>query len=295
MTSRNALRQLGNTDLRVGNISFGCWRFAGTDLAPATAKIDAALSYGMTLIDTADIYGYGDPTGGFGASETLLGKVLRGAPSLRAEMVIATKGGIQPGVPYDSSRNYLLDACDASLSRLGIDTIDLYQIHRPDLMAHPAEVAATLAEIVESGRARAVGVSNYTASQFAAIVQSSPGLIATTQPELSLWHYETIDDGVLDLAIQHKATPLAWSPLGRGAIADTESPLGVALSAVAAVHEVSTTAIALAWILHHPSRPIPIIGTQNIERIRDAATAADVKLARSEWYGLLAATGRPLP
>ncbi len=295
MTTTPKTRRLGPTGPTVGSIAYGCWRFGGTETSIATAKIDAALACGMTLIDTADIYGYGDQSAGFGGAEKLLGDVLRSAPSLRGEMVIATKGGIQPGVPYDSTRTYLLNACDESLTRLGVESVDLYQVHRPDLFAHPAEVAATLAEIVQSGRAAQVGVSNYTVSQLAALNEFAPGLVTTIQPELSLWHYDPIDDGTLNQAMQHHLVPLAWSPLGRGAIGDEGSDLTAAISTVAETHNVSPTAIAIAWVLHHPARPIPIIGTQQIARIRDAATATQVVLSRSEWYSLLSAAGRELP
>ena len=295
MTTNLTTRRLGASGPIVGAIAYGCWRFGGTDTGVALAKIDAALECGMTLIDTADIYGYGDERAGFGGAESLLGAVLASAPSLRNEMVIATKGGIQPGVPYDSTRSNLINACDASLARLGISSVDLYQVHRPDLFAHPGEVAAALAEIVESGRATHVGVSNYSASQFAALNSFAPGLLATIQPEFSLWHHAPIDDGILDQAMQHHVTPLAWSPLGRGAIGDITTPLGAAVATIAEAHAVSPTAIALAWVLQHPSRPIPIIGTQQVARIRDAATASHVTLTRTEWYTLLNAAGRELP
>ncbi len=285
-------RRLGTSDLTVGPISYGCWRFAGTPVHEARTKIEAALDHGMNLIDTADIYGRGGA--GFGAAESLLGDVLRAAPALRDRMIIATKGGIAPGVPYDSSRAYLLDACAQSRQRLGIDVIDLYQIHRPDILAHPAEVAATLGELVDLGWVRHVGVSNYTASQLDALLTHAELPIVTSQPEFSLWHLDPLDDGVLDRCVQHRITPLAWSPLGGGRIANDRT-IGAALDEIANAHASTRTAVALAFVLGHPSRPVAIIGTQRPERIAEAATAAQVELTKSELYLLIAAAGRPLP
>ena len=264
-------------------------------MSEAQAKIETALECGMNLIDTADIYGFNGGAGTFGTSEDLLGEVLAGTPMLRDQIVLATKGGIRPGIPYNSTRDYLVGACEDSLRRLRTDVIDLYQVHRPDLLAHPAEVAVALNELVTSGKVRAVGVSNYSASQLDALQAHMGVPLVSTQPEFSLWHYDAIDDGVLDRAMQHGLTPLAWSPLGRGAVGDTDSPLGRIIADLADVHSVSATAIALAWVMHHPSGAIPIIGTQQLARIRDAATAVTVNLQRSELYALLAGAGRVLP
>jgi predicted oxidoreductase len=290
-------RRLGRIELRVGPIAYGCWRFAGTTVDGARAKIEAALDHGMTLIDTADIYGF-DGEAGFGSAEELLGKVLAAAPGLRHRMVLATKGGIQPGVPYDSSPVALRQACEASLRRLGVDHIDLYQVHRPDLLAHPADVAAVLVELRESGKVRELGVSNHSPSQVAALRTYLGDVpLVTTQPELSLLHLDPIDDGTLDDAMAHRLTPLAWSPLAGGRIASGDGPdaLVAALDALATRESTSRSAIALAWVLAHPAGPIPIIGTQQPARIAEAAEATAVHLTRADWYGLVAAAGRELP
>lgn len=294
--------RLGRSDIEVGRISYGCWRLAGHDVTSAAAvaeahqKIETALDCGMTLIDTADIYGV--DTAGFGAAEDLLGRVLAAHPSLRERMVVATKGGIVPPVPYDSSADHLRAACEASMRRLGVEVIDLYQVHRPDLLAHPADVARVLIDLRESGKVREIGVSNHSPSQVAAL-QAHLGDVplATVQPELSLLHIDPIDDGVLDGAMAGGLTPLAWSPLGQGRLAtgDAAPALLSAIDAVAERESVSRSTVALAWVMAHPSRPVPIIGTQRPERIREAAGALDVALSRADWYSLIAAAGRPLP
>lgn len=290
-------RRLGDSDLVVGRVAYGCWRFAGSTVEQARAKIETAIDCGMTLIDTADIYGIDDPPG-FGAAEELLGRVLEQEPSLRDRMVLATKGGIDPGVPYDSSPDHLRSACEASLRRLNVDTIDLYQIHRPDLLAHPADVAAVLVDLRESGKVREIGVSNHSPSQHAAL-QARLGKIrlTTTQPELSLLHLNPIDDGTLDSAMAADVTPLAWSPLAGGRLATGDAPDGLVklLDDLAEREGVSRTAIALAWVMAHPSGAIPIVGTQQIDRITDAASADRVELTRTDWYSLIAAAGRHLP
>ena len=128
----------------VGPIGFGCWRFVNTDVGTATDRIAHALDLGLTLVDNADVYGLDWGGTAFGEAEALLGQVLARAPELRERMVLASKGGILPGVPYVANSTYLSSACDASLARLNTEHIDLYQIHRPDMLTHPAETAAAL-------------------------------------------------------------------------------------------------------------------------------------------------------
>ena len=126
----------------VGPLGFGCWRFITQPVDQAAALLEAALDAGMNLVDNADVYGLDWDGTGFGTNEEMLGKVLAHKPGLRDRMVLATKGGIAPPTPYNAGADYLVAACDASLARLGVDVIDLYQIHRPDFYTHPEEVAA---------------------------------------------------------------------------------------------------------------------------------------------------------
>ena len=165
-----ATRRLGASTLEVAPIAWGMWRFAdnGRTVSDAARLVHAALDAGITLLDTADIYGF-DGTSGFGAAEALLGDVLRAEPGLRGRFVLATKGGIRPPMPYDQSAGWLGEAIDASLARLGVETIDLWQVHRPDILAHPQEVARTLEKLVASGKVGHLGVSNFTMPQIAAL------------------------------------------------------------------------------------------------------------------------------
>lgn len=288
--------RLGTSELVVGPIAYGCWRLADGDLASAEANVTTALDSGWTLIDTADIYGW-DGTEGFGEAESMLGEVLARQPGLRDRMVLATKGGIRPGVPYDWSARYLRQACEDSLRRLGVDVIDLYQLHRPDVLAHPSEVADALGDLHDRGLVRAFGLSNVTTSQFDLLQQHLDVPLATTQPELSIWHSEPVRDGTLDQCLARTVTPLAWSPLGGGRVAPgAGDAVTVELQRLAALHGVGAAEVALAFVMAHPARPVPIIGTQRPERIRAAAQALGVQLGRAEWYGLYqAGTGEPLP
>ena len=291
-------RPLGKSGIEVSSIAWGMWRFAGLEISAARAAIDAALTADITLFDTADIYGFGEQ--GFGAAENLLGKVFAEDPGLRDKMVLATKGGIIPPAPYDSSAEYLAAAIDNSLERLRTDRIDLWQIHRPDILTHPQELARTIEDAHKAGKIRTFGVSNFTVQQIATLAQFSSVPIVSTQPELSALRIDTIENGELDQAMAMNLAVLAWSPLGGGRIGDPtnkrEQDVAAALSGVAAAHGVSRTAAAYSWIMAHPARPIPIVGSQNPARIAEAADAFKVKWTRADWYNVLvAARGVALP
>jgi hypothetical protein len=173
---------LGKSGIEISSIAWGMWRFAGLEMSAARAAIDAAFEAGITLFDTADIYGFGEQ--GFGKAEELLGRVFAEAPEYRDRMVLATKGGITPPTPYNSSAEYLTKAIDDSLSRLGTDYVDLWQIHRPDILTHPQEIARTIENAHKAGKIRAFGVSNFTTAQITTLAQFSSVPIVSTQPEL---------------------------------------------------------------------------------------------------------------
>jgi len=299
-------RPLGQSGLTSFPIAYGCWRFAGTDVSTARRKVEVALEEGINLFDHADIYGC-DGGGQFGDAEALFGRMLAEAPHLREKMILATKGGIVLGKPYDSSPAWLRQACEDSLRRLGVDVIDLYQIHRPDFLGHPAEVAATLTALRDEGKIRHVGVSNHTSSQFRALQAHLDFPIATRQPEFSCVHHAPLRDGTLDICMELGVTPLAWSPIGGGRLAmDREAAAATGdanlvalltlLDEVAAAQGVDRISVALAWLLAHPAGVIPIIGTQREARIRQSMHAFDVTLDRATWNQILvAAQGEPLP
>ncbi len=299
LTAPAPRRPLGRSGIEVSTLAWGHWRLASGDVAATARLAHAALDAGIDFFDTADIYGF-DGSSGFGAAEEAFGQLLAAEPDLRDRLVIATKGGIDPGVPYDSSAPYLANAVDASLRRLGTDRIDLWQVHRPDILTHPHEIARTVEQAHAAGKIRAFGVSNFTTSQIATLAACSTVPLVSTQPELSALRFDPFANGESDQAIELDLALLAWSPLGGGELAKPSTPrshaVAAALDAVAAEHGVSRAATALSWIMAHPSRPIPIIGSQQPERIADAATALAVRWTRQHWYAVLvAARQEPLP
>lgn len=294
-------RTLGSSGIAVSPIAWGMWRLAehGRTAADAAKLVHAALDAGINFFDTADIYGF-DGTGGFGDAEQLLGDVLAADPALRHRMVLATKGGIMPPLPYDQSPAYLRHAIDASLARLKVDHVDLWQIHRPDILAHPQEVARTLDDAVAAGKIRTLGVSNFTMPQIAALNQFLGHKLVATQPEISPLRITCFENGELDQAMMLGLTPLAWSPLGGGRLANPDTPRDMAVVAeldrIAAEQGVSRTVAAYAWLMAHPAGIIPIIGSQQADRIAEGAQAAKVRWSRQDWYAVLvAARGERLP
>ena len=299
-------------------LAYGCWRVAGTwnpaevtDASRAAGRqaIIAAYEAGYTLFDNADIYCRGE-------AERILGGVLKEVSGMRERVVILTKGGIRPGGDpqpdspgrYDFSAQYLISACEQSLQRLGIETIDIYMLHRPDYLAEPEEVAQAFSYLKSSGKVRCFGISNFRPTLVTALQAACPMPLIVHQVEISLAKLDAFTDGTLDQCLIERITPMAWSPLAAGLIGDGANRLLPSqqkyqpqrflpeLESVAKAHGVSRTTVALAWLLKHPARIMPIIGTTNPDRIREATKAADLELTREEWYRLLiAARGEPVP
>jgi len=302
---------LGSSSIRVTRLSYGCWRIAENgeaDYAAGREAVLAAVDAGFTFFDHADIYCSGH-------SEIAFGRVLQEVKGLREKLVIATKCGIRkPGEPagapvrYDFSKDYILNSCDASLKRLGIETIDLYQLHRPDWLCDPFEVAHAFSKLRQSGKVREFGVSNFSPSQVAMLQAALPFPILSNQVEISLTQLSTFTDGTLDQCLERRMTPMAWSPLGAGLLADGARSLlpgqmkydptrvVAALDTMAKELNTSRTALALAWLLKHPSKIVPIVGSANPARIRSSVDCLNVNLSREQWYTLLeAARGERLP
>ncbi|MCP4316934.1 MAG: aldo/keto reductase [Hyphomicrobiales bacterium] len=282
----------------MGRLSYGCWRFPGTPQSDIARKIDAAIEIGANLIDTAAVYGRGE-------AETMLGALIGERPSLRDDIVLVTKGGITPPVPYNSAKAHLVESCDASLERLKCDRIDVFLVHRPDYLTGHAEVADALDTLVKSGKARAVGVSNYTLEQTRALQHFLDVPLVATQPEISALRIDTLFDGTLDHAHAAQLLPMAWSPLAGGSLVTGKDPKGAgdrfnnlisALDRVAAENDATRDCVALAWLMAHPAGIVPIVGTQSPERIRAAAGAFEIKMNRRDWYDILEASlGERMP
>ena len=309
---------LGVSPLQSSRLAYGCWRTAGTwnraEVTPAgraagRRAIIAASEAGYTLFDNADIYCGGE-------AERILGEALKEVPGLRERSLIATKGGIraggdpEPGCPprYDFSAEHILRACEASLERLGIETIDLYMLHRPDFLADPEEVAQAFSKLKAAGKVRYFGVSNFRPSLVTALQAACPIPLVAHQVEISLAKLDAFTDGTLDQCLIERLTPMAWSPLAAGLLGHGAGEMLPsqkvyrperflpAVDAVARDRGATRISVALAWLLKHPGKILPIIGSIRPERIREAAQAVELELTREEWYRLLiAARGEPLP
>jgi predicted oxidoreductase len=287
-----------NQDINLSRIVYGMWRLgddANTSPEHVRAKIDASLDQGITSFDQADIYG------GYEAEE-ILGNALSGT-ALRNKMEIVTKCDIIAPVGrysdatvkyYDTSRAHIMSSVDHSLRLMCIDHIDLLLIHRPDPLMDHHETGAALDEVVASGKVRSVGVSNFRPYDWELLQSGMKNQLVTNQIELSVLAHEAFVNG--DVAFyQRIETPLmAWSPLAGGALFSGDHPEVMnTLSRVATENNVDETAVAIAWLLAHPSRILPVLGTKSLERIKGMSAALDVKMDRQTWYEIYtAALGR---
>ena len=287
-----------NNEVSLSRIVYGMWRLGddeNTSPEHVRAKIDASLDQGITSFDQADIYG------GYEAEE-ILGNALSGS-TLRNKMEIVTKCDIIAPVGryadarvkyYDTSRAHIMASVDHSLRLMGIDHIDLLLIHRPDPLMDHHETGAALDEVIASGKVRSVGVSNFRPYDWELLQSAMKNQLVTNQIELSVLAHDSFVNG--DVAFHQRiGTPLmAWSPLAGGALFSGDHPdVMSALSNVASQNNVDETAVAIAWLLAHPSRILPVLGTNSLERIKGMSAALDVKMDRQTWYEIYtAALGR---
>ncbi len=307
---------IGVSSLKATRLAYGCWRLAGTpsnspaeNEAAGRAAVKAAYDAGYTFFDNANIYGRGE-------AERILGEALREIPGMRERVVITTKCGVrhaadpQPDSPHrwDFSGDYIVQQCEASLKRLRVDAIDIYMLHRPDFLGDPEEIAKAFAQLQDAGKVRWFGVSNFRPTLVTTLQKACSMPLITHQVEISLAMLNAFGDGTLDQCLSEKITPMAWSPLAGGLIGGGAKRLLSwqqeykpekflpTLEQIAKARGVSRTVIALAWLLRHPSKIVPIVGSNNPERIRDAVKATEIVLTREEWYQLFtAARGEPLP
>jgi predicted oxidoreductase len=287
-----------NNEVSLSRIVYGMWRLGddeNTSPEHVLAKIDASLDQGITSFDQADIYG------GYEAEE-ILGNALSGS-GLRNKMEIVTKCDIIAPVGryadarvkyYDTTRAHIMASVDHSLRLMGIDYIDLLLIHRPDPLMDHHETGAALDEVIASGKVRSVGVSNFRPYDWELLQSAMKNQLVTNQIELSVLAHDSFVNG--DVAFHQRiGTPLmAWSPLAGGALFSGDHPdVMSALSNVASQNNVDETAVAIAWLLAHPSRILPVLGTNSLERIKSMSAAFDVRMDRQTWYEIYtAALGR---
>ncbi len=318
------VQALGASEQKVTRLALGCMGLAGTwnpaevgaeNIKRATDSVRAALECGVTFFDHADIYGAT-------ACESVFRDALKNLGTPRESIFVATKCGIRSGY-YDHSPQHIRASIEGSLKRLDMEYVDLYQLHRPDPLSHPAETAQVLDQLVQEGKIRYVGVSNYYPRQLSALSKYLQAPIVSNQIAISLLRLDPIyegaaggagsvdsaGDGVLDGCLKHSITPLAYSPLGGGWLAGKrEVPQDHAQrESIERVAEVSRglrekyddatpTQLALAWLLAHPAQIVPLVGSNNPEHIREAAPSVKIQLERTDWYALwVAARGQRVP
>ncbi len=294
----------------ISPVALGCMRIAKMGAAQVLSLAEAALDSGISFFDHADIYGDGQ-------SEAVFGDALQKNPALRRQMILQSKCGIRKGCCYDSSKEHILRSVDGSLKRLKTDHLDVLLIHRPDILADPYEIADAFDTLRAEGKVLYFGVSNHSAAQMRLLQSACKAPLLFNQMQMSLMHTPLIDQGINvnlynDAACDRGGDLMAYMA-ERGVILQTWSPFqygfmkGVfldspdfpeingALNAMAPKYGLSPAALCVAWLLRLPLQTQVILGTTKIERVKDAAQAADVALAREDWYALYRAAGKVLP
>jgi predicted oxidoreductase len=292
---------------RFSPIAYGTWRLlgdpAGAAPDPLAARLEACADLGLTTLDTAEVYGAYEV-------EERLGAALRASPGLRARLQIISKCGIYVPVPrhperrvafYDATAARIVKSAEKSLRLLGTDHLDVLLIHRPDWLTPADETARGLEQLIHGGKILAAGVSNYSVQEVETLQSRLGTPLVTNQIELSLFHQEPVTDGTLDQCERLGIQPMAWSPLGGGRLFQDVDEAAGRVRAVCAelapkYGQAGADAIAVAWILALPSRPVVVLGTNRLERIRSAAAGASIRLEREDWYRLTeAARGQRIP
>lgn len=300
---------LGTTNLEVPVVAVGVMRLNSLDKSEAERFLRTSLDLGANFFDHADVYGGG-------ACETLFADALGMTSDLRERLIIQTKCGIRQGM-FDFSKAHILEAVDGSLQRLKTDYIDVLLLHRPDALVEPEEVAEAFDTLARSGKVHHFGVSNQKPMQIELLRKFVRQPIVANQLQLSITNATMISQGlhvnmedetavdrdgsVLDYCRLHEITVQPWSPFQYGFFAgafigsEKFPELNRTLEEIAGRYGVTPTTIAIAWLLRHPARMQPIIGTMNLTRLQDSVRASDVQLTRAEWYEIFRAAGNTLP
>ena len=311
MPSTLPVRTLG--DLGVSAIGLGCmpmsWAYAAASADPmeVRATLHRAVELGVTLLDTADVYG---PF----TNEKIIGEYVV-AEGLRERVVIATKCGLVPvnATTYDrrGDRDHIRSACEASLQRLRIDAIDLYQLHRVDPEIPVEETWGAMSELVAEGKVRYLGMSEATVAELEAANGVHP--VSSVQSELSVWTSENIDNGVLDWCSQRGVGFLAYCPLGRGYLTGTLTSDAIGeddyrsanprfseaamtanqaivdgVRAIAERKGISAAQLALAWVLAQGEHVVPIPGTKRRRWLEENVGAIEVQLSQEDFADIAA-------
>ena len=301
--------EIANGEINASEIALGCMRIADMSVKDVSKLITTAIDEGINFFDHADIYGGGK-------SEEVFGTALKEMKGVREKIFIQTKCGIRDGY-YDFSKDHILEAVDGSLKRLKTDYIDVLLLHRPDALVEPEEVAEAFSILHASGKVRNFGVSNHNPMQIELLSQYLNQRIIVNQLQLSITNTGMIDAGlnvnmqidksidrdgsVLDYCRLNGITIQAWSPFQYGFFEGVflDNPkfkvLNDEMDKVAKKYDVPKSAIPIAWILRHPAKIQPIVGTTNPKHLKEICQASNVNLTKKEWYDLYKAAGNKLP
>lgn len=277
---------LSDSGPKVSEAIYGFWRWENLENTPAKMEqiINLCLELGINTFDHADIYG--DFT-----IEEQFGKIISNKSFKREDIVLFSKCGIRKNgkVSYfDNSHDYILNSVESSLKNLKTDYLDIFLLNQSDFLADPEQTAMTLAEIVNSGKVKHIGVANFTAFQHQLLASYLTIPIVTNHIELNLMNISAIEDGRLDFIKQSFSKPLAWAPLAGGEILDGKegksAVLKTKLEAIGKKYDANVEQTAVAWLMQLGT--LPIIGSLSEARIRNAASASDIKLSREDWYDI---------
>ncbi|MEM9716146.1 MAG: aldo/keto reductase [Pseudomonadota bacterium] len=274
--------------LDFSRIVYGMWRLADDpDTSPkhVQAKMEACIAQGITTMDNADIYG------GYRAEE-VMGEAMKAAPHLKDQIEIVTKcdilidAGRYAGAPvkyYDTSADHIRKSVNHSLRLMNIDVIDTLLIHRPDPFMDHHETGAVLDEMVASGKVKTIGVSNFKLHDWTLLQSAMKNQLVTNQIEISVLANDPFTNGDVAYLQERGVPPMAWSPLAGGSLFGDEEMM-TKLSPIGAEFGVDATAVAVAWLIAHPARIMPVMGTNNLERIKKLSDAMKVEVRRTMWF-----------
>ena len=293
-----------SNQVAVSRIVHGVWRLSEWNMSKQDilGLVEHCLALGIDTFDHADIYGNY-------SCEELFGNALVDQPALNNRLKIITKCGINllsDKKPehyikhYNTGYDHIIASAENSLRYLKRDNIDVLLIHRPDPFMNPEETARAFTDLRESGKVKEFGVSNFMPSQFNVLQSYLDFFLVTNQVELSPVTLDNFENGVIDQCLEERFSPMAWSPLGGGSIftAQTHRILTIknVLHKIADHLNCSIDQLMYAWLLAHPSKIIPIVGTGKLERITKAAEAMSIRLSRQQWFEIwVAAQGASVP
>lgn len=285
-------------------LAVGLWRMDEWNLTTdeTIAWIEHCIDLGITTFDHADIYG-------MYKNEGLFGNAIKQKQSLLDKIELVSKCDIclvSENRPENSINHYnttpahIIKSVERSLKNLNAEVLDLVLIHRPDPLMDASATADAFMELIDQGKIKHVGVSNFTPSQVELFQSRLDVPIVTNQVEFSLHRLDPVFDGTFDQAQRLNASPMLWSPFAGGAIFNEHDErtqrIRYTCNELCEKYECRMDQLILAWLMMIPSNPIPVLGTGKTERITSAAKACEIQLKRQDWFKLLVASqGHPVP